>query len=267
MLNQENNTTRAIRFQRWLIHCFDTNLCLEKKMEQVNFGGWRGSSSQDSPNLCTLVNSIMDRSPAKRRRTQEKFSVLYWFDWTGNSLSPCYPRSFKRKSCGSVFTGQCIDPRQLLWVHFSCRMLLQCALYIEAGLIAGGKNASQDRQKVFSTAVHPLATHCHKQIEFDLSKLRVHQDAVYWIDIRLALKKGLMFFQTRSKRKHYVWSSDAEASSSSTQQIQSNQNDQLASSERPVTSQSCCEFDSENTSDVQCDQASTQSQDRVELDL
>ena len=29
-------------------------------------------------------------------------------------------------------------------------------------------------------------------------KLRVHQDAVYWIDIRLAHKKGLKFFQTRS---------------------------------------------------------------------
>ena len=31
---------------------------------------------------------------------------------------------------------------------------------IESGLIAGGKNASQDRQAVFFTAVHPLAMHC-----------------------------------------------------------------------------------------------------------
>lgn len=69
---------------------------------------------------------------------------------------------------------------------------------IESGLIAGGRNASQDRQAVFFTAVHPLATHCHKQKEFAVTEPRVHQDALYWIDIRLAHKKGLKFFQTRS---------------------------------------------------------------------
>ena len=89
----------------------------------------------------------------------------------------------------------------------SCRMLLNMHSIIESGLIAGDKNASRDRQTVFSTAVNPLATHCHEQKEIDLTspdmllpsnKLRVHQDAVYWIDVRLAQKKGLKFFQTRS---------------------------------------------------------------------
>ena len=41
---------------------------------------------------------------------------------------------------------------------------------IEFGLIAGGKNASLDRQTVFFTAVNPLATRCHEQKEFDLTK-------------------------------------------------------------------------------------------------
>ena len=41
---------------------------------------------------------------------------------------------------------------------------------IEFGLIPGGKNASLDRQTVFFTAVNPLATRCHEQKEFDLTK-------------------------------------------------------------------------------------------------
>ena len=158
---------------------------------------------------------------------------------------------------------------------------------IESGLTAGGKNASPYPQTVFSTAVNPLVTHCHKQKEFDLTKprfaaykqeRRVHLDAVYWIDVRLAERKGLKFFQTTSNaiilydtlppiciergvsiKTHEVkytkikksprsvptvtlrdnwqkdWSSDAAASSSSIKQIQSNQNDHLASTVRPVT--------------------------------
>ena len=78
----------------------------------------------------------------------------------------------------------------------------------DSGLTAGSKNASQDRQTVLFTAVNPSAAHCHEEKEFDLTKPRiaaykqqwkVHQCAVYCVDIRLAQRQGLKFFQTRSK--------------------------------------------------------------------
>ena len=78
---------------------------------------------------------------------------------------------------------------------------------IDSGLIAGGRNASTERQTVFFTAVNPMEVHLHEQKEFDLTKPRVavykekwkvHRDAVYWVKFRCARRKGLTFYQTRS---------------------------------------------------------------------
>ena len=239
-----------------------------------------------------------------RRGGGHKKSFQYCTDsTTRNYLSPSYPRSFRRKSCGSIFTRQCVDPPQLLWVHLSCRMLLQYALNIESGLIAGGKNVSQDRQAVSSQpcVLCPRIV-ISRRIRSDKApncclqaKVESNQGAVYWIDIRLVQKKGLKFFQTRSNAiTLYVtvppiciervvsvktqevkyteikksqrpaptvtlednwqkdWSSDAAASSTSIQLIQSNQNDQLASTVRLLTLKDREELDQENTSDVPC---------------
>ena len=75
---------------------------------------------------------------------------------------------------------------------------------IGSGLIVGGKNASQDRQTVFFAAVNPLATHYHEQKEFDLTKPDLlptsksgrytRVQSVYWVDIRLAQRKGLKLY-------------------------------------------------------------------------
>ena len=76
-----------------------------------------------------------------------------------------------------------------------------------SGLIAGGRNASKERQTAFFTVVNPMAGDLHEQTEFDMTKPRVaiykqtwkvHQDAVYWVNISLAQRKGLTFYQTRS---------------------------------------------------------------------
>ena len=92
---------------------------------------------------------------------------------------------------------------------------------ISSGLIAGSKNAGRDRQKVFQTAVDLVNTHCLEQKEFDLTKPRlaahkqnwkVHQDAVYWVDIGRAQRMGLKFFQSRSKAivTKAPWTSESE---------------------------------------------------------
>ena len=75
------------------------------------------------------------------------------------------------------------------------------------GLIAGGQNSSKDRQTAFFTAVNLMHKNHQDPKELDLTKPRlasykqkwkVHQDTVYWVDIQLAQRKGLKFYQTRS---------------------------------------------------------------------
>ena len=61
---------------------------------------------------------------------------------------------------------------------------------------------------VFFTAVNPMNKNHKDPQELDLTKPRLalykhkkwkrHQDTVYWVDIQLAQRKGLKFYQTRS---------------------------------------------------------------------
>ena len=75
------------------------------------------------------------------------------------------------------------------------------------GLIPGGQNLSR-RQTVFFLPVDPR-NESHREPEYiDISVPRLarymhkawkrHQDAVFWVDIDLGIKEGLMFYQTRS---------------------------------------------------------------------
>ena len=67
---------------------------------------------------------------------------------------------------------------------------------------------SKDRQTVFFTAVEPLNKNHEDPDTIDLEAPRLaqymhktwkkHQNTVFWVDINLALKKGLKFYQTRS---------------------------------------------------------------------
>ena len=78
---------------------------------------------------------------------------------------------------------------------------------ISNGLVPGGQNLSR-RQTVFFSPVDPR-NEDHKDPEYiDYSAPRLarylqnawkkHQDAVFWVDIDLGIKEGLMFYQTRS---------------------------------------------------------------------
>ena len=89
--------------------------------------------------------------------------------------------------------------------HIGCAVNLHSIT--NSGLIAGGQNSSRDRQTVFFTAVNPMHKNHQDPKELDLTKPRlasykqkwkVHQDTVYWVDIQLAQRKGLKFYQTRS---------------------------------------------------------------------
>ena len=89
--------------------------------------------------------------------------------------------------------------------HIGCAVSLHSIT--NSGLTAGGQNSSRERQTVFFTAVNPMNKEHKDPNELELTKPRLasykqkrtrHQDTVYWVDIQLAQRKGLKFYQTQS---------------------------------------------------------------------
>ena len=78
---------------------------------------------------------------------------------------------------------------------------------INNGLIPGGQNSNK-RQTVFFLPIDPrdkehqdpekIDLNVPRRAQFLHNAWKKHQDAVYWVDINLAIRKGLTFYQTRS---------------------------------------------------------------------
>ena len=78
---------------------------------------------------------------------------------------------------------------------------------IQSGLIPGGKEFKKGSMRVFFTAVNPMfIDHCRER-DYDVTKPRIavykhnwkiHQNTVYWLNVRVAQSKGLQFYQTWS---------------------------------------------------------------------
>ena len=89
--------------------------------------------------------------------------------------------------------------------HVGCAINLHST--INSGLIPGGQNLN-NRQKIFFLPVDPMDKNHKYPDTIDLNAPRDaqymhkawkrHQNTVYWVDINLALRKGLKFYQTRS---------------------------------------------------------------------
>ena len=78
---------------------------------------------------------------------------------------------------------------------------------IQSELIPGGKDVKKETHAVFFTAVNPMFVDEHKEVEYDLTNPRIamyknhwktHQNTVYWCKWKVAQKKELQFYQTRS---------------------------------------------------------------------
>ena len=86
-------------------------------------------------------------------------------------------------------------------------MLFNLHSIINNGLIPGGQDSSK-RQTVFFLPIDPRDKGHQDPAHIDFSVPRraqylhsawkKHQDAVFWVDIDLAIRKGLTFYQTRS---------------------------------------------------------------------
>ena len=93
--------------------------------------------------------------------------------------------------------------------HIGCAISLRSIT--NSGLIAGGQNSGRDRQTVLFTAVNPMHKSHKDPQEPDLTKPRlashmqkwkVHQDAVYWVDVQLVQRKGLEVLSNKIERNH-----------------------------------------------------------------
>ena len=93
--------------------------------------------------------------------------------------------------------------------HIGCAVNLHSI--INSGLIPGSQHLS-NRQTVFFLPVDPMDKHHKDPDTIDLEAPRLaqyvhtawkkHQYTVYWVDINLAQKKGLKFYQNSIERHH-----------------------------------------------------------------
>ena len=98
---------------------------------------------------------------------------------------------------------QCVLFRHIY--HIGCAFNLHSI--INNGLIPGGQDSSR-RQKILFLPIDPgdknhkdpdkIDLNVPRRAQYMHSAWKKHQDAVFWVDINLAIRKGLTFYQTRS---------------------------------------------------------------------
>ena len=165
-------------------------MCIEKKMELFNSGEYKNIFRNIS--CIPLIGLIASGKHACQE--EEEGTVLILQELL------CISELFKD-----------IQDAILLSNFFQYIYHLGCAFnlhsIISSGLIPQGQSLSK-RQTVFFLLVDPMDKN-HKELDvIDLSVPRRaqylhkawkrHQDAVHWVDINLAVEKGLKFDQTRS---------------------------------------------------------------------
>ena len=134
-------------------------------------------------------------------------------------ISNQYPRWFWRKFCESVFTGQRVDPRELLRVRPPHRKCFEHAFHQCFWIIAGGKNHERCRQTVFFTAVDPMDKKWIDKGQHDLRNPRFAAYKQTWkIMSRCSIlgwylscpKDGIEILPNKVECDHSPWHSSAE---------------------------------------------------------
>ena len=149
----------------------------------------------------------MEEHNGKRRRKQERFQCCT--DPSGQEI--LYLRALQGHSGRNLIDPSLQDnvltPNDFFEYiyHIGCAINLHSIM--NSGLIPGGQNLSK-RQTVFFMPVDPMNKEHKDSDTVDLKAPRLarylqtswkkHQNTVYWVDIKLAQKKGFQFHQTRS---------------------------------------------------------------------
>ena len=156
--------------------------------------------------LSSLVWRKVEERHGRRRRTQENFQ--YCADSTGTIL---YLRALQGHSGRNLIDPSLQDNVVIPDGFFKNIGHVGCAInlhsIINSGLMPGGQHMS-NRQTVFFLLVDPMDKEHKDPDTIDLGAPRraqsmhkawkKHLNTVYWVDINLAQKKGLKFYQTRS---------------------------------------------------------------------
>ena len=159
------------------------------------------------------VKVIAARSKAKakpqKRETVELPRYQYCSDNSGTIL---YLRALQGHSGHNLIDPTLQDNVMIESGTFHHIYHIGCAFNLHSiinnGLIPGGQDSSR-RQTVFFLPVDPrdkdhedpehIDFSVRRRAQYLHSAWKKHQDAVFWVDIDLAIRKGLTFYQTRSQ--------------------------------------------------------------------
>ena len=153
-----------------------------------------------------LVGWTLESMLGSRRSIKKEISVLLWYFRNNFYLRALQGHSGRNLIDPSLQDNVIIQSGFFHHIyHIGCAFNLHSI--INNGLIPGGQN-SRRRRKVFFLPIDPRdkGHQDHAQIDFTAprraqylhSAWKKHQDAVLWVDINLAIQKGLTFYQTRS---------------------------------------------------------------------
>ena len=133
------------------------------------------------------------------------FSVLYWF-FRSSSVPPKLSKVFQ-DAILLILQDTVVIPDDFFQYIYHVGCAINLHSIINSGLTPGGQNLS-NRQTVFFLFVDAMGKEHKDPDTIDLGAPRLaqymhkawkkHQNTVYWVDINLAIKKGLTFYQTRS---------------------------------------------------------------------
>ena len=141
-----------------------------------------------------------------KRRSKKEISVLHW--WFRKIV---YFRALQSHSGRNLIDASLQDNAVIQSGFFQHLYHIGCAFNLHSiinnGLILGDQNSSK-RQTVFFLPIDPrdkghkdpekIDLNVPRRAQYLHSAWKKHQDAVYWVDIDLAIRKGLTFYQTRS---------------------------------------------------------------------
>ena len=201
-----NSSLSAYEISKKVIHLLRHSQYNEKMTEQFNSGELRTIFRVNFHEF--LIGLMIDGRHAWQQEEEEKRRYQYCTDVSGIIV---YLRALQRHSRRNLIDPLLQDNVVIQRGFFQQKYHIGCAFnlhfIINNGLIPGGQNSSK-RQTVFFLPVDPrdkehkdpetIDLNVPRRAQYLHSAWKKHQDAVYWVDIDLAIRKGLTFYQTRS---------------------------------------------------------------------
>ena len=150
------------------------------------------------------IGRTIDGKYAWQQEEEQKGDHQYCTDISGTIV---YLRALQGHSGRNLIDPSLQDNVIIQSEFFHYIYHIGCAFNLHSIIIPGGQNSSK-RQRVFFLPVDPRDKKHKDPEKIDLnvprrahylhSAWKKHQDAVFWVDIDLAIRRGLTFYQTRS---------------------------------------------------------------------